>query len=170
MQTQVINLGSGQRKFGEGWLNVDISPKHNPDVVMDSFTYLATRVDRCIDMIVLHQVLEHYGCGEADSLLRECFRTLKVGGQLLVFVPDMWKLAHMWIEGQLSDQLYFTNVYGAYQGEPGDRHYWGMTKASLTKLLKSFGFKVCDFDWRDIPGADIARDDRWILGVQAVKP
>jgi hypothetical protein len=29
--------------------------------------------------------------------------------------------------------------------------------------------QVIDFDWRRIPGADIARDDRWISGSEAIK-
>ncbi len=74
----------------------------------------------------------------------------------------------MWLEGRLSDQLYFTNLYGAYQGHEADRHRWGYTYRSLWELLYGTGFNPVMFDCRPIEGADIARD-RWILGMEAVK-
>lgn len=163
-----LNLGSGQRPFGEGWKNVDISPKFNPDIVADCSS-LPMFEGGSADLIVAHHTLEHYGCGEADGLIKECRRLLAPMGSLLVFVPDMQKLVRMWIEGQLSDQLFFTNVYGAYHGEEPDRHRWGFTEQSLKDLLYGYDFRVLDFDWRTILGADIARDDRWILAVEAVK-
>jgi predicted SAM-dependent methyltransferase len=164
----LLNLGSGQRKFGEGWTNIDISPKFSPDIVADC-SCLPMFANNSVDLIVCHHTLEHYGCGEADGLIKECLRLLEPRGSLLVFVPDMQKLVRMWIEGQMSDQLFFTNTYGAYHGEEPDRHRWGFTERSLKDMLYSYGFRVMDFDWRKIPGADIARDDRWILGVEAVK-
>jgi predicted SAM-dependent methyltransferase len=118
--------------------------------------------------IVLHHVLEHFGCGEADSMLAECRRILQPGGSLLVFVPNMWELAAMWMEGRLTAQVYMTNIYGAYMGDEADRHKWGFSPASLRELLTQAGFKARAFDWRHIEGADLARD-RWILGMEAIK-
>jgi hypothetical protein len=62
------------------------------------------------------------------------------------------------------------NVYGAYQGEPGDRHRWGYNERSLNMdLWRTAPWKhIQQFDWRPIEGADIARD-WWILGTEAVK-
>ena len=164
-----INIGSGQRKFA-GWINVDISDKYSPDVLMDGMEYLQSLPADSVEMICLHHNLEHYGCGEADGLLRECHRALRSDGSLLVFVPDMQKLARMWISGEMDTQLFMTNVYGAFHGEEGDRHRWAFTRQSLKATLRGAGFsKVFPFDYRGIEGADIARDDRWILGMEAWK-
>lgn len=164
-----LNLGSGQRRFGDGWINIDSQAKWLPDVVSDGIVYLRSYAEGTVDMIVLHHVLEHYGCGEADELLGECARVLRPGGSLLVFVPDIWELASGWMEGKISTQIYLTNVYGAFMGDEADRHRWAFTQRSLNELLMSKGFPVpYRFDWREIPGADIARD-WWILGVEAVK-
>ena len=165
----LLNLGSGQRPFSAPWLNVDSQAKWEPDVCMDAHEYLKSLPDNCADMICLHHVLEHFGCGEGDGLLQESLRVLSTGGSLLVFVPDMLELAHMWIEGRISDQIYMTNIYGAYMSDEADRHKWGFSQQSLQGNLKALGFsKVLKFDWRKIPGADIGRD-RWILGLEAVK-
>ena len=170
-----LNIGSGQRKFtpteSMNWLNVDCQAKWTPDHVLD----MSKHDDACwfasnsADMIVLHHVLEHFGCGEADSLLKECLRILRPECPLLVFVPDMWSLSSMWREGRLDDQVFMTNVYGAYMGDEADRHKWGYTKDSLRDLLEFSGFGlVRPFNWRTIPGADIA-EDSWILGMEGVK-
>jgi predicted SAM-dependent methyltransferase len=161
-----INLCSGQRKFEKPWVNVDINPKWNPDVVADGRD-MPMFGNESADLIVIQHGVEHFGCGEAEGMLRECHRILVPGGSLLVFVPDMEALARGWLEGRISDQVYMTNVYGAYMGEEADRHRWGYTYCSLRRLLRD-AFRTFPFDWRKIPGADIAKD-WWILGVEAVK-
>lgn len=166
-----LNIGSGQRPFGtpdHPWINIDVNPAWNPDVVAsgDSLPY----PDETVDMIVLHHVLEHFGCGEGDSMLRECFRVLKPGGSLLVFVPDMYELVTGWINGRIDTQIFLTNVYGAYMNHEADRHRWGFTGRTLDRTLKQTGAwsGVKAFDWRAVPGADLARD-WWVLAMEAVK-
>lgn len=163
-----LNIGSGQRKFGEGWTNVDINPKWSPDVLADGSS-MPMFEDNSADIIVLHHVLEHFGCGESDALLRECLRILKPIKPLLVFVPNMRQLAKGWIEGRIETQIFLTNVYGAYMNDEADRHKWGYTDVSLIGTLMHAGYDwVLKFNWREIPGADIARD-WWVLGIEARK-
>jgi len=193
-----LNIGSGQRKFDRncGWTNIDCisrPPDQVPDIVLDATRLTDKFAKNSQDMVVLHHVIEHFGCGEADEVLRQCYKVLKPGGSLLIFVPDLRKLAGRWLSGELEDFLFFVNVYGAYQGEEGDRHRWGYDKNSLESCLKKaintasidyffIGCELCGtttepckhasiiklFDWREIPGADIA-SDWWILGVEIVK-
>lgn len=166
-----LNIGSGQRPFGKPWINIDSQAKWNPDVVQGGAKFLSSLPPNSVEMICLHHVLEHFGCGEADGMLKDSYRVLKPSGSLLVFVPDMLQLSRMWLDGTLSDQVYFTNVYGAWMGDEADRHKWGFTHQSLFRTLRGAGFdpgRVGKFDWRDIPGTDIARDT-WILGLEARK-
>ena len=168
---RLLNAGSGQRPFLAPWLNLDKQAVWNPDIICDFGNPLdpAPFVDGSVDVIVSHHNLEHYGCGEADEMLKYCHRLLGPRGYLLVFVPDMWELTAMWREGHLSDQVFFTNVYGAYMGHEADRHKWGFTRFSLTETLYNAGFKrVRPFDWRDVYGADLAKD-RWVLAMEASK-
>lgn len=170
-----INLGSGQRKFhttgNMQWINVDCNPKWEPDIVSDG-AHLSQIESNSVDYVVLHHVLEHYGCGEARDLIRECHRVLKPFGSLLVFVPNMQQLAIMWQEGVISTQVWMTNIYGAYMDDEADRHKWGYDRYTLGGFLHQASTKDWNhihlFDWRPIEGADIARD-RWILGMEAIK-
>jgi len=169
-----LNVGSGQRRFTSTpeveWINIDkvSRPGMEPDVVKDGAD--TGWPDGSVDCFVLHHVLEHFGCGEADGLIKEAYRVLKPGGSLLVFVPDMKALAKRWLEGGLTTQIYMTNVYGAYMGNEEDRHKWGYTCDSLRVSIEVNGhfMGVFPFDFRPIPGADIAQD-WWILGMEARK-
>lgn len=165
-----INVGSGQRPF-KGWINVDTQARWNPDVQCDFGSPGAAHLfkDNSAEYIVLHHVAEHYNCGEIDPVLRECHRILQPCGSVIITVPNMLELAGMWMEGRLTDQLYFTNVYGAYMGDIADIHKWGYTSSSLGRQMSKAGFSNPEhFDWRPIEGAEIARD-RWILGMEAWK-
>lgn len=168
-----LNVGSGQRPFGRPFVNVDVNPRWKPDIVADGAS-MPMFEDGSAEIIVLHHVLEHAGCGEAAPMIRECHRILKPSGSLLVFVPDMRALATRWLTRQITDQIYFTNVYGAYMNDEADRHKWGYTRESLVHFLRdsinpSRWDSVLPFDWRKIEGADIAGPDFWIAGMEAIK-
>lgn len=163
----LINLCSGQRKFGTGWTNVDTNPKWTPDVVADGAS-MPMFADGSAEMIVIHHGLEHFGCGEAAPMIRECHRILEPGGSLLVFVPDMRALTEGWMQGRIDTQIFLTNVYGAFMDSEADRHKWGFDMKSLCSFLESCGFTATAFNWRSIPEAPVAQD-WWILGVEAVK-
>lgn len=162
-----INAGSGQRPFDKPWVNVDINPKWNPDVCcsMDAMPFDAGSAS----IIVSHHTIEHMGCDGADGFIAECKRLLRPGGSLLIFVPDMEALAKAWLAKQIPDQIYFTNVYGAYMGDEADRHRFGYSFASLGNYLGRTGWSMIKrFDWRKIEGAHIAHD-WWILGMECIR-
>jgi len=172
-----LNIGSGQRRFDtkQGWFNIDVHyrPGQKPDIQADGKNLPIRQMTA--DIVVLHHVLEHFGCGEADDLIKTCWDVLQPGGSLLIFVPDSRALAQRYVMRQIDSYTYNVNTHGAFQGEEEDRHRWSYDFASLQELLNTMLWKnyrlegtVKFFDWREIPGADIARD-WWILGMEAVK-
>lgn len=163
----LLNCGSGQRPFSPPWVNVDAQERWHPDLLADCAAL--PYADGSCEMIVLHHMLEHFGCGEGVGVLKEAFRLLQPYGSLLVFVPNLRVLAQKWLMGKLDTQVYVTNLYGAYMGDEHDRHRWGFTPESLADELRRQPWQdVRAFNWRDVPGADIARDD-WIIGMECVR-
>lgn len=172
-----LNIGSGQRPFkstdGVQWWNIDSQARWNPDICCNGSLLVDPQGLRLpqdyVDYVVLHHVLEHFGCGESSGLIAEAKRVLKPGGSLYVSVPDMKQLAIGWNAGKISTQIYFTNVYGAYMGSEDDRHKWGFTAESLGLFLNNFDWSVIRYLPPIYPsGAEIARD-WWILEMECVK-
>ncbi len=177
-QGTMLNIGSGQRRFdtGQGWVNIDMAsrpPDQIPDLICDVGRETLPYADGSMDICVLHHVLEHFGCGEANQMLKDCWRVLRPEGSLLVFVPNAWALAQRYVLRQIDNYIYNVNIFGAYQGEEQDRHRWSYDYASLQKLLKETlgedGTEVVKFfNWRGIPGASLAQD-WWVLALECVK-
>jgi len=169
-----LNIGSGQRPFKPPFFNTDIQNKWKEPTEKAGCWWID---NLCaykgwaapVQMIVLHHVLEHFGCGESDKLIDDCYELLAPGGSLIITVPDMKELAKGWLVGRVTDQIYFTNVYGAYMGDEADRHKWGFTPDSLNTHLRKWAWAdVKRFDFRPIEGADIA-NDWYICGMEAIK-
>jgi len=84
-QTKVLNLGCGFVKI-ENAVNVDKIAMCDPDILWDIDIMPWPFDDNSFDVIYMDHVLEHlinwWGA------LREASRVLRVGGDLLVFVPD----------------------------------------------------------------------------------
>lgn len=164
-----LNCGSGQRKFGPPFVNVDINPKWAPDVLAD-ISSMPMFEDASASIIVAHQVIEHVGLGEFDGAMREAHRILCPGGSLIITTPDLRALVKAWITGRINDYIFGVNLYGAYMDDEADRHRWTYHGDSLTRAIQASApwAAVAPFDWRVIPGAEIARD-WWVLGMEAVK-
>lgn len=166
-----INAGSGQRPFdrSQGWINVDINPKWEPDLAAD-VSNLPMFADGSIDMVVSHHCIEHSGCGEADGFIHEAYRILRPGGRLLVFIPDPKALCQRYLAGEISEYIFNVNMYGAFMGDEADRHRWSYSRQGLVDYLQAMEkwHAVYAFNWREIPGASLAQD-WWITGIEAVK-
>ncbi len=92
-----MNIGSG-KDYRAGYLNVDINPKSNPDVVLDLAAALQLPVsarspvygditlgEMSLDEIVAIDVLEHVP--NLQQLMTNCLNLLKVGGRFDILVP-----------------------------------------------------------------------------------
>lgn len=163
-----LNCGSGRRKFSAPFINIDINPKWNPDLVAD-VSDLPYEDGSC-SLIVSHHQLEHVEISKADAMLCEWHRLLCPGGGLLVFVPDLRALTGAWMEGKIDDYIFCVNLHGAWMGDDADLHRWSYHELSLSrKIRKAATWRIVQrFDYRRIPGADLAQDF-WILGLEAIK-
>ncbi|MDO8482923.1 MAG: glycosyltransferase [bacterium] len=81
--TPIIDVGSGPRRFGDEFINLDIFPFPEVDIVADA-THLPF-ADNSIPAIVSESVIEHVA--DPHTVTSEMMRVLKVGGYLYVSAP-----------------------------------------------------------------------------------
>ncbi len=167
-----LNIGSGQRRFEGDWINIDgvSRPGQVPDLLCDVGRDPLPYPDGTMDVIVLSHIVEHFGCGEATGMMRECYRVLKKGGSVIATVPNIKALAKRWIDGEIGEFIFAINTMGPYAGYDTDRHKWLYSQEGFLAYLESTSSwsEVKRFDWRTIPGMDLARD-WWIADAECVK-
>jgi SAM-dependent methyltransferase len=171
-----LNLGSGQRCFHSTpeieWINVDVvsRPPNVPDVVCNACDLSRHFTDNIFDYVVAWHLLEHFGCGEADPIVKEAYRVLKPGGSFIAAVPDLDALARRWLAGELEDFLYTVNLYGAYQGLESDRHRWGWSRVAFLHYIEKLApwRSVATHDDISLIGTDLMVD-WWMSTVEATK-
>lgn len=81
-----INLGSGNSPQ-EGFVNIDINPSCNPDLVADISKSLPFQ-DGSVDYVRAYDVLEHIPIGKTIGVIDEIWRVLKPNGTFEHFTPS----------------------------------------------------------------------------------
>jgi len=83
-----INMGCGHRKQA-GYLNVDLSPACEPDLVLDMETLPWPWADDSVDEVLFNHSLEHAGAQTSVFLgiIRELYRVCRPGAVVLINVP-----------------------------------------------------------------------------------
>jgi glycosyltransferase involved in cell wall biosynthesis len=83
MDKRIVNVGSGPERLGDEFINIDVYPFPEVDIVADA-THLPF-ADGTIDAIVSESVLEHVA--DAHVVANDIVRVLKPGGVLYVSAP-----------------------------------------------------------------------------------
>lgn len=141
-----LNVCCGGRIL-DGYTNVDLAAAAGtaaPDILAD-----ARRIplpDGSVDEILCIHGFEHFHLWEVDDLATEWLRLLRVGGALILELPDLLKcceniLSGYSLAGKHPDQ---SGMWGLY-GDPRERnplmcHRWGWTPKTLRRFLESRGF------------------------------
>ena len=133
-----LNLGAGSdiRQPEEEWINVDGLPLPKVDVVAD-VSKLDMFGDECADEIYASHVLEHMKYTESLAVIQEWVRLLKVGGKMVVEVPDLGALAHFYVRGEWqigppgSERNLQNCVYGNFESDD----VFGFHKAAFDQNL-----------------------------------
>ncbi len=93
--TRFLNLGCGSR-YLPSWTNLDVRPR-GPEVLAHDLRMALPFDQSAFAVVYSSHVLEHLGRTEAERLVRECVRVLEPGGVLRVVVPDLERLARLYL-------------------------------------------------------------------------
>ena len=145
-----MNLGCGY-DLRKGYLNVDLQPKHSPDLVAD-VTRLPMLPPDHFEEILAQDVLEHLERAHTQPALDEWARLLKPNGVLVIRVPSLLDLFEMlsapaWREFEKAQEVVHL-MYGT-QAYTGDFHLTGFTPALLDGYLRRAGLLICEANVRD---------------------
>jgi predicted SAM-dependent methyltransferase len=139
-----LNVGCGYDKRA-GYLNVDLQPKHEPDMVADA-THLPELPSDYFEEILAQDVLEHFERSRTEPALAEWSRLLAPEGILELRVPSLLGMFEMLAtphyRGFDGAQQIVHLMYGT-QAYTGDFHLTGFTPALLHGYLRNAGLLVC---------------------------
>ena len=119
----LLNLGCGA-SFHPDWLNVDLVAA-DPSVLVHNLREPLPFGDQSFAAVYHSHVLEHLPRERALPFIRECYRVLRAGGFLRVAVPDLERIA----------TLYLENLRGALAGDPKCQQRYEWTVIELLDQL-----------------------------------
>lgn len=153
-----LNLGCGF-DHRDGYLNVDFQDFHHPELQAD-VRHLDALPDGFYLEVVAQDVLEHLPRTDVAGALAEWARVTKVGGVLILRVPDVLGVARLLSERRTLEEqeLLIQNLFGT-QAYSGDFHHFGFTEYLLRHYLWQAGFNT----------RSIVQRDEWLFDVEAVR-
>src|SRR6266576_6947071 len=91
-----LNLGCGTR-FHPEWTNIDVGYV-NPHVQIHDVRKGLPFLDDTFDVVYHSHLLEHLPRESALPFSQECYRVLKRGGIIRVAVPDLERIARLYLQ------------------------------------------------------------------------
>jgi predicted SAM-dependent methyltransferase len=155
-----INIGCGRDKI-LGWVNLDIDPGCNPDIVADARNLQTFFKNNSVQEISGMHILNYLTYNEAMDFFRECFGLLKNEGKLILEGPDLEKIILNFRKNDPSAvfALFATNENGPTHSKPY-LHAWESQLLAL--CLYKIGFSSVVTESPQTHGKQIARDFRII--------
>lgn len=143
-----INFGAGYDRK-EGYLNVDVDPACEPDLLIVDDDYSVIPHDHYRE-IYAKDVLEHIPRAQTLSALLDWSNYLKPKGKLYVETTSILGVAE-----QIKKHHAFADQYGwqiclyGNQVHPGDFHHTGFTDVLLKVNLLAAGFEIDSLELKD---------------------
>lgn len=140
--TLVADIGAGHDTpyFGKETkvVRIDGNPKVKPDILCD--IRAIPQEEGTFDVVHARHVLEHFNYIEAPQVLKEWARILKVGGELIINVPNLAHAAKDIIRADENEefvsQYAYWQIYGNHRSyEFEEFHKIGFTKHGLKRVL-----------------------------------
>jgi predicted SAM-dependent methyltransferase len=93
---KLLNLGCGSRVHPE-WTNIDIAASV-PHVIVYDLRKDIPFPEGTFDVVYHSHLLEHLPKRKAFSFIQECYRVLKPGGLIRIAVPDLERIASLYLQ------------------------------------------------------------------------
>ena len=134
-----IEIGSGEYPK-DGYTHMDYREGLPHQEIAASIFELPFK-DNSIEQFCLFNILEHLSHLKIGSAIAELYRATKIGGSLLIYVPNLIELCRMAINNEYPFGDLITFFYGQ-QNYPENFHKTGFSPESLCGYLTQAGFRV----------------------------
>lgn len=148
-----ISLGGGST-VARNFINVDIKPGVDVDVVHDLETYPWPFPDECADLLVASHIVEHINPAKFGFIkwMDEAWRILKVGGQMMVSTPYAGSMGY-WqdpthVNGCNEVTWYYFDPFQQIDGK------------DLYHIYKPKPWKVADVGWHQDDNLEVLLEKR----------
>lgn len=91
-----LNIGCG-RRYHRDWTNLDLEA-NDPSVIRHDVTQGIPYDEQHFDAAYHSHILEHLNPEQGRQLVAECYRVLKPGGVLRIVVPDLERIARLYLQ------------------------------------------------------------------------
>ncbi len=145
IMTQYLNLGCGTRSH-PSWTNIDFGST-GTDVIAHDLKQGIPFQNSSFEVVYHSHLLEHFPKTAALPFLFECYRVLKFGGIIRVAVPDLERIA----------RIYLQAVEEASNGDIMWRHHYEWVKLEMydqTVRERSGGEMVTYLNQETIPNKE----------------
>lgn len=157
--TKKLHLGCGER-FLKGYIHIDINDFPHIDY-LSKIDDLSMFQNESVDLIYASHCFEYFDRFEANNVLEEWNRVLKINGTLRLSVPNFESLILIYNKYKNLDNI-LGPLFGKWQvnNEVTIYHKTVYDLPSLSKILKNNGFGEFKlWDWREVFNNQIEYDD-----------
>lgn len=154
-----LNFGCSKWKL-PGFINIDKDPSVKPDLLKE-ITLPLDWEDNSVDEIYCGHFIEHLFIDDAIEMIKECYRVLKPGGNVIFVVPDFQKIFNEF-DFVRANKMIMSNDGKDIEkvGQPIDPHKSLWTKYRLetemlnagfrTEVLGEYKYLVANVSWQTI--------------------
>ncbi len=135
-----LNLGCGHNKM-DGYINIDVEPKVNPDLVHDFTAAPLPFEDESVDEIVMFHTIEHIQKRLHVLILSEMWRVMKPDAPVMISFPEFTKCVDNWKRNKGGQKIFWEATIFGRQLFPSDYHVCIMDSHDLIVMMKDMGFK-----------------------------
>jgi predicted SAM-dependent methyltransferase len=130
-----LNLGCGQR-FHPNWTNIDFRST-SPSIIAHNLIQGIPKPDGTFDVVYHSHLLEHFSKDQGKAFIQECSRVLKPGGTIRIAIPDLERIA----------KIYLDTLEQAQSGssEASENHYWMVIEMLDQSVRNHSGGAMADY-------------------------
>jgi len=138
----MLNLAS-QGEVIPGFINIDKNPRTELEINGD-IRNLKFK-DDSVEIIVAKNILQVFSHREFPRILLEWKRVLKIGGTIIISVPDLKSILEAYVNNKLNIDEIQNAIFG-HQANEFDYFYNGFDEKSIVTALEQSGFKVIELN------------------------